>query len=321
MLLEQFSRARRNCQVEDTLWFRRAKCGRQAQTENRSTAASLGLFALCFRFGVVCSVFLSLAECWRFAAFQYSSWKGLRAPNRVTEELFVFFKKARLFASSSTSTAASVARSSSAHEVVVTHNVERLLLALGIQIGCHQNHHCNMVAVLEKHGNLENKQTKKKRWYGLPRMFSSDDNTVWKFSSGQHDQKKKKEYAHSDADRQTISSWCVRLCKGGVSPLQVYEAQRFLHKKPLTSERSLRVLLDFTEKLIETKMLRRSNCGCSLPPGPVSLTCGVSSIAKALHNRKRKMLKSDWRGEHHLCHRQVQEVDGELRHLVPSSFE
>ena len=70
MLLEQFSRARRNCQTEHALWLLPVKCGREARTQHEGTVVS-------FRFGVSCSVFLSPAECWRFAAFPYASWKDI----------------------------------------------------------------------------------------------------------------------------------------------------------------------------------------------------------------------------------------------------
>ena len=44
---------------------------------------------------VFCSLFLSLAECWRFAAVPFSFWKDLRALDRVAAELSSC-KKARL---------------------------------------------------------------------------------------------------------------------------------------------------------------------------------------------------------------------------------
>ena len=73
-----------------------------------------------------------------------SSWKGLRALDRVAAEL-LSRKKSRLSTSSSTSTAASLARWSLAHEVIViepcerlTHTSERFLLAGGFQESLHR---------------------------------------------------------------------------------------------------------------------------------------------------------------------------------------
>ena len=52
-------------------------------------------------------MFLSLAECWRLASLPHSSWKDLRALDRVAAEAF-YCKKARLSTSSSTSKASSM---------------------------------------------------------------------------------------------------------------------------------------------------------------------------------------------------------------------
>ena len=81
MLLGQVSRVRRDSQA--------GACSFASACEMWTSGSNSARTHRCFfRFGVVCSEFLSLAECWRFASFPYSSWKDLRVFDRVAAELF-----------------------------------------------------------------------------------------------------------------------------------------------------------------------------------------------------------------------------------------
>ena len=106
---EQFSRARRKCQTEQTLCILPAKCGRQARIQDGSS------FCHC---GVKCSTFLSLAYCCRLASFPIFE-HSTESPQSCSSA------KTRLFTSSSTSTAAFVAKLSLTHEVSPTNLASR----------------------------------------------------------------------------------------------------------------------------------------------------------------------------------------------------
>ena len=76
MLLGQLSRVRRDFETGACI----LASAREMWTSGSNSART--------RFGVFCPVLLSLAECWRFASFPYSSWKDLRVFDRVAAELF-----------------------------------------------------------------------------------------------------------------------------------------------------------------------------------------------------------------------------------------
>ena len=130
-----------------------------------------------FRFGVVCSVFLSLAECWRFASFQYSSWKDLRVFDRVVTELFSCMK-ARLSTSQHLQNCVCGQELCSPRTIVIkpneplTHNNERLLRADGFWLAPNSELLGLRLPSWRTMNFLKKHVQKKKRFHG--RMLSCD---------------------------------------------------------------------------------------------------------------------------------------------------